>query len=66
MSVHTIPVPRGWSPEQAWEHMVRGGFLEHPEGGPVWTNIEAEDVMLEPLPDGRRRVAGGRLVRWWR
>lgn len=26
--VHTIPVPRGWSPEQAWEAIRREDGLE--------------------------------------
>jgi hypothetical protein len=38
-AVHTIPVPVGWSPEQTWEHLVRGGLLEHPHGDPAWTLI---------------------------
>jgi hypothetical protein len=41
--VHTIPVPVGWSPEQAWESICRGDLLEHPEGEPSWANIETLD-----------------------
>ena len=39
--VHTIPVPRGWSPEQAWEAIQRGEHfhtgVETPE--PSWANV---------------------------
>lgn len=39
--VHTIPVPRGWSPEQAWEAIVRGDLLIDPQ--PNWTNVIVKD-----------------------
>jgi hypothetical protein len=45
MSVHTIPVPRGWSVEQAWEAIRRGDSLSDPF--PRWVNVET---------DGRRFV----------
>lgn len=48
--IHIIPVPIGWSAEQAWEAMSRGVDLKHPDGEPGWTNVEIED---------------GRLVRWF-
>jgi hypothetical protein len=48
--IHTIPVPVGWSAEQAWEAISRGEVLEHPNGEPDWTNVEVVD---------------GRLVRWF-
>jgi hypothetical protein len=35
--VHTIPVPRGWSPEQAWEAISRGELLTDPR--PSWANV---------------------------
>jgi hypothetical protein len=36
---HTIPVPRGWSIEQAWEAIQRGDLLTDEE--PSWANILA-------------------------
>lgn len=39
--VHTIPVPRGWSVEQAWEAIARGDELIDPE--PVWANVLIRD-----------------------
>ncbi len=38
--IHTIPVPVGWSPEQAWEAIRRSDLLQHPAGEPSWVNIE--------------------------
>jgi hypothetical protein len=35
--VHTIPVPRGWTAEQAWEAISRGDRLTDPE--PVWAHV---------------------------
>jgi hypothetical protein len=35
--VHTIPVPRGWSPEQAWEAIKRGDLLIDMQ--PAWANV---------------------------
>jgi len=43
MAIHTIPVPVGWSPEQAWEAISRGDRLEHPDGEPTWVNVETRD-----------------------
>ena len=37
-AVHTIPVPRGWCVEQAWEAIRRGDTLTDPEPG--WANVE--------------------------
>lgn len=39
--IHTIPVPRGWSVEQAWEAISRGDLLTDPDPG--WANIEVRD-----------------------
>ncbi|MET0786570.1 MAG: hypothetical protein ABWY25_07690 [Paenisporosarcina sp.] len=39
--IHTIPVPYGWSPEQAWEATQRGDEL--PEEGERWVNVETDD-----------------------
>ena len=36
-TLHTIPVPRGWSVEQAWEAIQRGDKLTDPH--PDWVNI---------------------------
>lgn len=35
--VHTIPVPRNMSPEQAWEEIKRGALLTDPRPG--WANV---------------------------
>lgn len=35
--VHTIPVPHGWSVEQAWEAISRGDVL--PDAHPAWANV---------------------------
>jgi hypothetical protein len=35
--VHTIPVPHGWSPEQAWEAISRGELLKDPQ--PNWVSV---------------------------
>lgn len=40
-AVHTIPVPRGWSPEQAWESIARDDVLTDPEPG--WANVRIRD-----------------------
>ena len=58
--VHTIPVPRGWSIEQSWEHIRRGVILTDPE--PNWAVILVRDTHLvrvlsderEEEPDGSR------------
>jgi hypothetical protein len=42
--IHTIPVPAGWSAEQAWEAISRG--VEIPNGEPGWTNVEIVDGRL--------------------
>lgn len=49
-AIHTIPVPRGWSPEVAWEAIKRGDKLTDPE--PTWANvlIDAEGRFVELLP----------------
>jgi hypothetical protein len=39
--IHTIPVPRGWSVEQAWEAIIRGEPLTDPE--PYWVNVSVRD-----------------------
>jgi hypothetical protein len=38
--IHTIPVPRGMSPEQAWEKIQRGEKLK--DLHPRWANIETD------------------------
>lgn len=43
-AVHTIPVPRGWSIEQAWEAISRGDTLKDEE--PDWANVLVRDGML--------------------
>ena len=39
--IHTIPVPYGWSIEQAWEAISREDEL--PDQGERWANIETDD-----------------------
>lgn len=39
--IHTIPVPYGWSIEQAWEAITRDDLL--PDEGQSWVNIETDD-----------------------
>lgn len=69
-SIHTVPLPAGWSPEQTWEHLSRGGLLEHPPGTREedleWVNLEIEGVTYETTGMGTERTTGGRLVRWWK
>ena len=42
--VHTIPVPRSWTPEQAWEEIKRGILLKDPHPG--WANVIIKDGQL--------------------
>lgn len=47
--IHTIPVPRGWSVEQAWEAISRDDCLSDPY--PSWANVETRDgKFLRVLP----------------
>jgi len=39
-SIHTIPVPDGWSIEQAWEAISRGDKL--PINTQYWANVEVD------------------------
>lgn len=39
--IHTIPVPHGWSPEQAWEAIRRGDPLTDEAVG--WANVVIQD-----------------------
>lgn len=48
--VHTIPVPRGWTPEQAWEAIRRGDLLTDPE--PLWANVVIRDGKFVELVEG--------------
>lgn len=47
--VHTIPVPRGWSPEQAWEAIRRGVSLT--DERPFWANVLVERGRFVKLLD---------------
>lgn len=47
--VHTIPVPHGWTPEQAWEAISRRQLLFDPE--PYWANVLIRDGRLVELLD---------------
>jgi hypothetical protein len=40
-ALHVIPVPQGWSPEQAWEAIKRGDLLTDPE--PDWSIVRTEN-----------------------
>ena len=52
-SIHTIPVPHGWSPEQAWEAIARGDTLTDPQ--PTWANVEIVDGRYHRLLDALDR-----------
>jgi hypothetical protein len=41
MTIHTIPVPKGWSVEQAWEAICRGTPLTDPD--PSWVNVATDN-----------------------
>lgn len=49
--IHTIPVPRGWSIEQAFEAIYRGDTLTDPE--PMWANVfvDEQGKMLHVVRD---------------
>lgn len=50
-TVHTIPVPVGWSVEMAWEAISRGDPL--PPGEPAgWKSIVVHDGVLAEVVDG--------------
>jgi hypothetical protein len=42
--IHTICVPRGWSPEQAWEAISRGDKLpqQNLQFEDQWVNVETD------------------------
>jgi hypothetical protein len=66
VSIHTIPVPAGWSPEQAWEHLSRGNrFEDAPRNdddfdarGWRWASLEIDGALINA-----DRIIDGRLVR---
>lgn len=47
--IHTIPVPRGWSPEQAWEAIKRGDDLTDKRSR--WANVRIENGRFMELLD---------------
>lgn len=53
MIIHTIPVPRGCSIEQAWEAISRDVLLTDP--CPRWANVEVDEdgrfVRVLPIED---------------
>ena len=50
--VHTIPVPRGWSAEQAWEAIRRGDSMPDPELVELhWANVLVQRGRLVYLYD---------------
>jgi hypothetical protein len=60
-SVHVIPVPPGWSPEQSWEHISRSKRLptDYPDSEQRWVS-----VVIEGFTSEGAFVTGGRLVEW--
>lgn len=55
--VRTIPVPRDWSVEQAWEHIRRGHLLIDPD--PWWAEILIRDGSLAKVFDERLEMERG-------
>lgn len=49
--VHTIPVPRGWTPEQAWAAIRDGILLKDPHPG--WANIIVKNGRFVELLEKR-------------
>jgi hypothetical protein len=45
--IYTIPVPRGWSVEQAWEAITRGDRLADPR--PCWVNVCVRDGAIRKV-----------------
>lgn len=63
-TIHVMPVPEGWSPEQAWEAFKRGD-LPLPEPPQGWAIIETrggEFVRLHPPEEGVCPKCGGSNV----
>jgi hypothetical protein len=50
--IHTIPVPRGWSVEQAWEAHCRGAAL--PADRPSSASVLIRGGRLAYLYEGKR------------
>lgn len=47
MAIHTIPVPHGWTEEQAWESICRGDFPDDLDETQVgWGNVLAKGTKL--------------------
>jgi len=49
--IHVIPVPRGWSPEVAWEAIKRRDVLTDPD--PSWVNVRVKSGKFVELCDAR-------------
>lgn len=49
VALHVIPVPRGWSAEQAWEAIQRGDLLTDEQ--PSWSVVRAEAERFVRLID---------------
>jgi hypothetical protein len=47
--IHTIPVPLGWSVEQAWEAIAREDTI--PDMAVTWTNVAVKDGRLVMVVD---------------
>lgn len=59
--VAVIPVPRGWSVEQAWEAISRGDVLADPE--PNWATVLVYQGRLKKVyGDGRHQEEHGPVV----
>lgn len=42
---HTIPVPRGWSPEQAW-HAIKNNDVLPDEDPGYWVNVDEHGRLI--------------------
>jgi hypothetical protein len=61
MAIHTIPVPRGWSVEQAWSAIRVGQELPDPD--PNWASIEVDvdDRLVRLVHFEKQRVSTAQL-----
>ena len=50
--VHTIPVPRNMTPEQAWEEIKNGTLLTDPKPG--WANVIVKNGRFVELLEKRK------------
>jgi hypothetical protein len=50
--IHTIPIPHGWSIEQAWEAIKRGDEL--PAGRKGWESVTVHDGVVVEVIEGSK------------